>query len=256
MTNLKQCSKIWPLSKGMLCLPAQSTPPPTTDMQKGRVVAEAVSLLVGNSYSVKNMLWAKLAQPRETFIFNPHIKIPHRFLQLTIAVAPVIKERNRRPWMLVCNCGEIELCPLLRAPPHYGLRGCPIKKQKCLKKSGMVPKSQEWWQGIWNIIFSLKIMLFNVSFAVSNSYFYYGKFSNVLGPDRSVLLKYIHRNDNGQESLFTCSLCGKSNAQKNNMMIHVESVHFPGMFAYSCKYCPKVLNTKKALYGHVNNYHK
>ena len=32
--------------------------------------------------------------------------------------------------------------------------------QKCLKKSGMVPKSQEWWQGIWNINFfrqSLKI---------------------------------------------------------------------------------------------------
>ena len=59
MTNLKQCSKIWSLSKGMLCLPAQSTPP-TTDMQKGRVVAETVGLLVGNSYSVKNMLWAKL----------------------------------------------------------------------------------------------------------------------------------------------------------------------------------------------------
>ena len=125
MTNLKQCSKIWPLSKGMLCLPAQSTPPPTTDMQKGRVEAEAVSLLVGNSYSVKNMLWAKLAQPRETLIFNPHIKIPHRFLQLTIAVATVIKERNQRPWMLVCNCGEIELCPLLRAPlPPWG--GSPM----------------------------------------------------------------------------------------------------------------------------------
>ena len=75
----------------MLCLPAQSTPPPTAEMQKGRVVAEAVSLLVGNSYSVKN---AKLAQPRETLIFNPHIKIPHRFLQLTIAVATVVKERN------------------------------------------------------------------------------------------------------------------------------------------------------------------
>ena len=79
---------------------------------------------------------------------------------------------------------------------------------------------------------------------------------NVLGPDRSILLKYIQRNDSGQESVYTCSMCGKSNAQKNNMMIHVESVHFPGMFVYSCKYCPKQLSTKKALYGHVNNYHK
>ena len=45
-------------------------------------------------------------------------------------------------------------------PPHYGLTGCPIKTQKCLKKCGMVPKSAEWWQGIWNINFfcqSLKI---------------------------------------------------------------------------------------------------
>ena len=130
--------------------------------------------------------------------------------------------------------------------------------QKCLKSQEWCPKvrNDDKESGTSFFYQSLKIMLFKVSFAVSNSYFYYGKFSNVLGPDRSVLLKYIHRNDNGQESLFTCSLCGKSNAQKNNMMIHVESVHFPGMFAYSCKYCPKVLNTKKALYGHVNNYHK
>ena len=45
-------------------------------------------------------------------------------------------------------------------PPHYGLTGRPIKTQKCLKKWGMVPKSAEWWQGIWNINFfcqSLKI---------------------------------------------------------------------------------------------------
>merc|ERR1712150_420957 len=68
------------------------------------------------------------------------------------------------------------------------------------------------------------------------------------GPDRSILLKYIQQ---GQEGLYACSMCGKSNAQKNNMMIHVESVHFPGMFVYSCKFCPKTLNTKKALYGHV-----
>ena len=43
---------------------------------------------------------------------------------------------------------------------HYGLTGRPIKMQKCLKKKGMVPKSVEWWQGIWNINFfcqSLKI---------------------------------------------------------------------------------------------------
>ena len=55
--------------------------------------------------------------------------------------------------------------------PHYGLRGCPIKKQKCLKKSGMVPKSQEWWQGIWNIIFFLPVIenYSDIQIIISNS---------------------------------------------------------------------------------------
>ena len=41
-----------------------------------------------------------------------------------------------------------------------GWQAVQLKMQKCLKKSGMVSKSQEWWQGIWNINFfrqSLKI---------------------------------------------------------------------------------------------------
>jgi len=77
------------------------------------------------------------------------------------------------------------------------------------------------------------------------------------GTDRSVLSKYIQRDEsNDVGPLYRCTLCGKSNAQKNNMTIHVESVHFPGVFVYSCKFCQKTLNTKKALYGHVNSYHK
>ena len=74
----------------------------------------------------------------------------------------------------------------------------------------------------------------------------------VLGADRSILLKYIQRDDAG----FTCTMCGKSTEQKNNMVIHVESVHFPGMFVYTCKFCGKTVNTKKALYAHVSQYHK
>ena len=70
---------------------------------------------------------------------------------------PLPWKKSQTSWRLpspLCICST-------QIPPHYGLRGCPIKKQKCLKKSGMVPKRQEWWQGIWNIIFfcqSLKII--------------------------------------------------------------------------------------------------
>ena len=41
---------------------------------------------------------------------------------------------------------------------HYVLIGCPIKMQKCLKKCGMVPKSAEWWQGSWKVIFFLPVI--------------------------------------------------------------------------------------------------
>ena len=68
-----------------------------------------------------------------------------------------------RYFWIWCNC---RCCGYVREPViyvnsgirplrggHYGLTGCPIKTQKCLKKCGMVPKSAEWWQGIWNINF-------------------------------------------------------------------------------------------------------
>jgi len=73
------------------------------------------------------------------------------------------------------------------------------------------------------------------------------------GHDRSILLKYIQRESSGH---FQCTLCGKTNAQKNNIMNHVEGIHFPDSFIYQCQICSKTMKTKNALYLHTNTFHK
>jgi len=73
------------------------------------------------------------------------------------------------------------------------------------------------------------------------------------GHDRSILLRYILKESSG---LFQCTLCGKTNAQKNNIMNHVEGIHFPDSFIYQCQICSKTMKTKNALYLHTNTFHK
>jgi DNA-directed RNA polymerase subunit RPC12/RpoP len=59
-----------------------------------------------------------------------------------------------------------------------------------------------------------------------------------------------------QPAQFVCTICGKTNSQKNNMLNHVESVHFPSLFLYECQYCGKAHNTKNALSVHISVKHK
>jgi len=73
------------------------------------------------------------------------------------------------------------------------------------------------------------------------------------GHDRSILLSYIIKESSGH---FQCTLCGKTNAQKNNIMNHVEGIHFPDSFIYQCQICSKTMKTKNALYLHTNTFHK
>ena len=57
-------------------------------------------------------------------------------------------------------------------------------------------------------------------------------------------------------SLFKCTLCGKTGAQKNNVVNHVENIHFPGTFQYICPVCHRPMITKKALDNHIHRNHK
>ena len=77
------------------------------------------------------------------------------------------------------------------------------------------------------------------------------------GENRTVLNQYIKKsaNDLGQ-SVYECSMCGQKNSQRVNVLNHVESVHFPNSFVYSCKYCLAEFYSKNARNVHVSRNHK
>ena len=75
---------------------------------------------------------------------------------------------------------------------------------------------------------------------------------------RSSLLKYVKQNSvivSGAGARFQCTLCGHTNAQKNNIVNHVANIHFPGSFTYKCHLCNKIVKTRNSLYLHNASYH-
>jgi len=65
--------------------------------------------------------------------------------------------------------------------------------------------------------------------------------------------KYMMRNEDGSTK---CTLCHYNAKTKSIASLHIESIHFPGLFSYNCQYCGQVANTKKSLRIHINRYHK
>jgi transposase-like protein len=80
---------------------------------------------------------------------------------------------------------------------------------------------------------------------------------NVAG-DRSVLCRYVERVEPGEggRPKYRCTICGKMNGQKAHTENHVESIHFPGAFQYTCRYCADTFTGRNKLYLHVNQFHK
>ena len=78
------------------------------------------------------------------------------------------------------------------------------------------------------------------------------------GESRNVLVQYIRKTTNQLGlSMFECTLCDQAkNRQRNNVLNHVESVHFPGNFLYSCEYCQKEFVSKNARNVHISRNHK
>jgi len=66
--------------------------------------------------------------------------------------------------------------------------------------------------------------------------------------DPTDLLKFLTRNS---ENIPTCGLCYKfSNKTTTCVRNHIEAIHFPNLFVYSCPHCNKEFNSKKSLYNH------
>ena len=54
---------------------------------------------------------------------------------------------------------------------------------------------------------------------------------------------------NGRGS-FSCSLCTKHAVQLTDIKRHIESIHFPNTFTYTCPYCSKQLGSNNAYLVH------
>merc|ERR1719220_1913388 len=56
--------------------------------------------------------------------------------------------------------------------------------------------------------------------------------------------------------LHRCTVCGKVGKDRGNLRKHVENIHFPGSFTYSCKYCQETFTSRTHLNHHVTSLHK
>ena len=69
-------------------------------------------------------------------------------------------------------------------------------------------------------------------------------------PDKDMLLANISEEMGPGGKVFKCDLCSKIIKVKQNMLSHLESKHFPGMFSYECQQCGKKYNNRKSLGNH------
>ena len=76
------------------------------------------------------------------------------------------------------------------------------------------------------------------------------------GSDTDVLHSHIDKLPTETGWKYSYTLCGKENVQKANVVKHVESVHFPNLFSYQCKFWEKQFTASNSLYAHVSRNHK
>ena len=77
-----------------------------------------------------------------------------------------------------------------------------------------------------------------------------------LGRDPEELLVYVTENtDLNSDMKWMCKICGKPGLNRRDIRNHVESLHFPDMFAYQCKICQMTMKSRKALDNHKYRKH-
>lgn len=80
-----------------------------------------------------------------------------------------------------------------------------------------------------------------------------------IGLERSPdeLYSYVVTKDNlVDKHKHMCSICGKTGLHRADVRNHVENIHFPGVYSYSCTLCLTTLKSKTALVNHKALKHK
>jgi hypothetical protein len=69
-----------------------------------------------------------------------------------------------------------------------------------------------------------------------------------------LLYEYIVRDPVSGPRSHKCTLCGKTSTDRSNLRKHVESIHFPGIYSYDCKYCHEIFTTRNFLNLHIKTH--
>ena len=73
--------------------------------------------------------------------------------------------------------------------------------------------------------------------------------------DPEQLMEYVARNP--VSGKYCCVMCNNfSHMSKSNVRNHVESIHFPDTFSYSCSLCTSIFKTRQELYRHRSQNHR
>jgi hypothetical protein len=52
-----------------------------------------------------------------------------------------------------------------------------------------------------------------------------------------------------------CTICGKIGTDRSNLRKHVENIHFPGTYIYTCRHCGDTCKSRNQLNNHISRYH-
>jgi len=68
--------------------------------------------------------------------------------------------------------------------------------------------------------------------------------------------RYIQRLPENGPKAQQCTICGKGFSDYSSTSKHVENIHFPGSFIYTCKFCGDTFTKKNLMYMHISKFHK
>ena len=68
--------------------------------------------------------------------------------------------------------------------------------------------------------------------------------------------QYIQKLPENGPKAQQCTICGKGFSDLSSALKHVENIHFPGSFIYSCKFCGEQFTKKNMMYMHISKFHK
>ena len=79
---------------------------------------------------------------------------------------------------------------------------------------------------------------------------------SILGKGGALFSQYIEKIDQeGAGRLFKCQICGKTTVDRSNLKRHVENIHLPNSFIYTCNLCGETFGKKFQWNYHMKKQH-